>query len=78
MHGDSVLNYMAVNWYGMNSIYFDPDTGEQDKGMTFATRMKLKSAKYEDEFDGFGFPGWKPSQRLIDTGYIHDDAFFKE
>jgi integrase len=79
-YGSSVLNYMAVNWYGMNSVYFDPanEPTEEQKGMSFTTRMNLKSAKYEDEFDGFGFPGWKPSKRLIDAGYIHDEDFFNK
>ena len=40
--------------------------------------MNLKSAMYEDEFEGFGFPEWEPSKRLIDAGYIHDENFFIE
>jgi integrase len=79
-YGSSVLNYMAVNWYGMNSVYFDPanEPTKEQKGMSFTTRMNLKSAMYEDEFEGFGFPEWEPSKRLIDAGYIHDENFFKE
>lgn len=40
--------------------------------------MNLKSAMYEDEFEGLGFLEWEPSKCLIDAGYIHDENFFKE
>ena len=78
IHGNYVLNNIAVNWYGLNSIYFDPEIVSQNKEMSFATRMELKSAKYEIEFEGFGNEAWKPSQKLIDAGYIHDADFFKK
>jgi len=77
-HGASSLGWMAVEWYGMNSLYFDSEYSKDEKGMSLTTRMKLKSAEYEDDFYGFGHPEWKPSQRLIDAGYIHDENFFKE
>ena len=78
-HGNQMLSWMAVNWYGMNSIYFEPYAVEtkEDKGMSLSTRMKLKSVKFEKDFDGFGHEQWKPSQRLLDAGWIHDEDFFK-
>lgn len=65
------LNEIVVSWYESNSKIFSkrPENDQQEK-MDFRTSRLYLLGEYEDHFEGYGHPEWKPSKELIELGWI--------
>ena len=66
------LKTIMALWYEANSeIYLDVERMAEGK----PTKMDFKTSKlhllgrYENEFNGYGHPEWKPSQGLVERGW---------